>query len=215
MKLNSTVALTLILLALMVGAGLVSAAWGIALGRDALKGVTQPDTRPTNNLAKRQGTTTRHEEFTILREEDIVASAKSRINGTAKASAPAVNKLASNSGSSKTKFPMVSQSENIVLEVNSAQKQGDSLVLRVNLRNDGDQPVKFDATSLNVADDNGQTVDNKVSGLPSELPSASGTVSSTVTIPIAALKQTENISLNLKDQDEQIELDVPDIPVPR
>ncbi len=124
MKLNSTVALTLVLLALMVGAGLVSAAWGIALGRDALKGVTQPDTRPTNNLAKRQGTAARREEFTILREEDIVASAKARINGTAKTSAPAVTKLASNSDAGKTKFPIVSQSENLVMEVNSAQKQG-------------------------------------------------------------------------------------------
>ena len=81
MKLNSTVALTLILLSLMVGAGVVSATWGIALGREALKGVTQPDTRPTSNLAKRQGKAARREEFAILREEDIVASAKARING--------------------------------------------------------------------------------------------------------------------------------------
>jgi hypothetical protein len=215
MKLNSTVALTLILLTLMVGAGLVSAAWGIALGRDALKGVTQPDTRPTNNLAKRQGTTAHREEFTILREEDIVASAKSRITGTAKAAAPAVNKLATNNGGGKAKFPMVSQSENIVLEVSSAQKQGNSLILRINLRNNGNQPIQFNETSLSVTDDNGQGLDNKVSGLPPELPAAGGTVSSTVNIPVSAIQQTENVSLNLKDQDEQIELDVPDIPVPR
>jgi len=215
MKLNSTVALTLVLLALMVGAGLLSAAWGIALGRDALKGVTQPDTRPTNNLAKRQGTAARREEFTILREEDIVASAKARINGTAKTSAPAVTKLASNSDAGKTKFPIVSQSENLVMEVNSAQKQGDSLIVRVNLRNNGSGPIHFDESSMSVTDDNGQELTTKVSGLPSELPSNKGTVSSTVSIPVSALQGTENISLNLKDQDEQIELDVPDVPVPK
>ncbi|MGA7938038.1 MAG: hypothetical protein WCA35_31100 [Kovacikia sp.] len=214
MKLNSTVALTLVLLSLMVGAGLVSAAWGIALGRDALKGVTQPDTRPANNLAKRQGTSARREAFTILREEDIVASAKARINGTAKAASPAVKPGTNNDGS-KTKFPMVSQSENIVLEVSSAQKQENSLILKVNLRNNGNRSIKFNETSLSVTDESGQAIDNKISGLPSELPSASGTVSSTINIPVNSLQETENISLNLKDEDQQIELDVPDIPVPR
>jgi hypothetical protein len=50
MKLNATIVLTILLLLSMMGAGLVSAAWGFALGREALKGVTQPDVRPTSNL---------------------------------------------------------------------------------------------------------------------------------------------------------------------
>ncbi|NEO18623.1 hypothetical protein [Moorena sp. SIO4A5] len=44
MKFNTTVALTIVLLTMMLGAGVVSAFWGFSLGHEALKGVTQPDT---------------------------------------------------------------------------------------------------------------------------------------------------------------------------
>lgn len=83
MKLNSTVALTFVLLALMFGAGLVSAAWGLVVGREALKGITQPDTRPANNLSQRRGAAPRREEVTILKEDDIIASVKARMSGGA------------------------------------------------------------------------------------------------------------------------------------
>ncbi|MGC9505897.1 hypothetical protein [Baaleninema sp.] len=51
MKINFTVVLTIALLLLMVGAGVFSAVWGFSLGREALKGVTQPDFRPNGNFA--------------------------------------------------------------------------------------------------------------------------------------------------------------------
>jgi hypothetical protein len=89
MKLNSTVALTFVLLALMFGAGLVSAAWGLVIGREALKGITQPDTRPANNLAQRKGNTPRREDVVILKEEDIISSVKARMNGGAAKPTPA------------------------------------------------------------------------------------------------------------------------------
>lgn len=85
MKVNSTVALTFVLLALMFGAGLVSAAWGLVVGREALKGITQPDTRPANNLAQRKGNAPRREEVVILKEEDIINSVKARVSGGGKA----------------------------------------------------------------------------------------------------------------------------------
>jgi hypothetical protein len=88
MKVNSTVALTFVLLALMFGAGLVSAAWGLVVGREALKGITQPDTRPANNLAQRKGNTPRREEVVILKEEDIINSVKARMSGGAGKAAP-------------------------------------------------------------------------------------------------------------------------------
>lgn len=80
MKINSTVALTLILLALMFGAGLISAAGGIVIGREALKGITQPDTRPAGSVANRKPP--RQKEVSILKEEDLIESAKARMNGT-------------------------------------------------------------------------------------------------------------------------------------
>ena len=86
MKLNSTIALTLILLTSMLAAGLVSAAFGLTLGREALKGVTQPDTRPTNTLGNRKSGAPKRNELVILREDDIINTVKARIDSTGKTS---------------------------------------------------------------------------------------------------------------------------------
>jgi hypothetical protein len=78
MKVNPTVALTLILLSLMLSAGLTSAVWGYRLGRESLKGVTQPNTRPINSA---EGSQEHHPrgELTLLKEADILANVKAQI----------------------------------------------------------------------------------------------------------------------------------------
>jgi hypothetical protein len=76
MKINSTVALTFILLALMFGAGVVSASWGFAIGREALKGITQPDSRPTNKVNRKPNGS--RDEMMILKEEDIIKAVKEK-----------------------------------------------------------------------------------------------------------------------------------------
>jgi hypothetical protein len=92
MRVNPTVFLTLVLLSLMFGAGLTSAVYGYKLGRGALKGITQPDARPVNNLADAQGHPIRREGLTFLKEADILANVKARIDsGAANAPNPAAN----------------------------------------------------------------------------------------------------------------------------
>ncbi|HEY9625892.1 MAG: hypothetical protein HY785_24010 [Oscillatoriophycideae cyanobacterium NC_groundwater_1537_Pr4_S-0.65um_50_18] len=81
MRLNSTVVLTLILLFLMVSAGVSSATWGYNLGREALKGITQPDARPVNNLTDAQGKPVRRDSVTFLKEENILKDVKARMDG--------------------------------------------------------------------------------------------------------------------------------------
>lgn len=81
MRLNITVILTFTLLALMFGAGAVSASWGFTLGREALKGITQPDVRPTSNLGSRKGNPAGGKEIMILKEEDILKSVQRQIDG--------------------------------------------------------------------------------------------------------------------------------------
>ncbi|PSB09527.1 hypothetical protein C7B61_05740 [filamentous cyanobacterium CCP1] len=81
MKVNPAVALTLILLSLMLGAGLTSAMWGYRLGRESLKGVTQPNTRPINSSENAQGASGRREELIFFNEEDILANVKAQIQG--------------------------------------------------------------------------------------------------------------------------------------
>lgn len=82
MRLNSTVVLTLVLLVLMVGAGLTSATWGYKLGREALKGITQPDARPVNNLTDSQGKPVRRDSVTFLKEDQILKDVKARMEGS-------------------------------------------------------------------------------------------------------------------------------------
>lgn len=80
MKVNSTVALTLILLSLMLSAGMASAVWGYKLGRESLKGVTQPNTRPINNADGSQAQSHRGD-LPLLKEADILANVKAQIEG--------------------------------------------------------------------------------------------------------------------------------------
>lgn len=84
MRLNSTVVLTLILLFLMISAGIASATWGYRLGREALKGITQPDARPVNNLTDAQGKPVRRDSVTFLKEENILKDVKARMDGSEK-----------------------------------------------------------------------------------------------------------------------------------
>lgn len=90
MRINSTVALTLILLSLMLGMGVTSALFGYRLGRESLKGVTQPNTRPINS-ADAASNNERRQDMVFLKEEDILANVKAQIEGggVAPSAAPA------------------------------------------------------------------------------------------------------------------------------
>jgi hypothetical protein len=89
MKVNPTIILTLALLSLMFGAGLTSAVYGYRLGRGALKGITQPDARPVNNLTDAQGHPIRRDALTFLKEADILTNVKARVDGNTANPAPA------------------------------------------------------------------------------------------------------------------------------
>jgi hypothetical protein len=228
MKLNANVALTLILLTLMFGAGLVSAAWGFALGREALKGITQPDVRPTNNLANRgKGTPTRREEAVFLKEEDVLARVKARISGKDKADDAKAesngNKELSSTTETESKtaiakpqpgFPIVGQDQGVVFEVGAARQQGGSLLLDVKMRNEGKQTVRFLYSFLNITDDRGRPLSATAEGLPGELPPSRETFSGTVSIPTALLGDANNLSLALTDYpDQKLQLAVSEIPI--
>jgi hypothetical protein len=82
MKINPAIAFTLILLAMMFGAGIVSSSWGYALGRQALTGVKQPETRPSSaTAANRSGTAAHSSNVSLLQEDDIIKTVKARIEG--------------------------------------------------------------------------------------------------------------------------------------
>ena len=216
MKLNSTVALTLLLLVSMVVAGLVSASWGSSLGREALKGITQPDTRPTNNKVGRQ-ISTRREELAVLPEDTIIANVKARMNGgTVKDATPSpvASTKAATTETTKTQLPMTVTSQDVALEVKSVRKQGESVVLAVSLRNNGKQPVRFLYDALNMTDEQGRTLKASTEGLPVELPASSGTFAGTISIPANLLDGVQKVSLSLTDYpDKRLQLQVSNIPL--
>jgi hypothetical protein len=79
MKLNVTIVFTVALLFSMFAAGLMSAAWGFALGREALKGVTQPDVRPTNNLIGAKDGKKQGESIQFVSEDKILEQVQAQV----------------------------------------------------------------------------------------------------------------------------------------
>jgi hypothetical protein len=229
MVLNSTVVLTLILLALMFGAGVTSSVWGFTLGREALKGTTQPDVRPSNNAGNgKQGTAANKDQVSILKEKDILKTVKARIEGrdpdktatqanakTDKASSkPATAKKPATPQNASAKFPMNSRDGGITLEVSSASQRGNSMLLDVSMKNEGSQAVRFLYSFLNVTDNQGRALSATAEDLPAELPPNGQIFYGTVSIPTALLDNAKEISLTLTDYPGQkLQLQIAGIPV--
>ncbi|MBE9145878.1 hypothetical protein [Planktothrix mougeotii] len=229
MGLNSTVVLTVVLLTMMFGAGFTSAVWGYGLGRSALKEITQPDVRP-NNLAKNKNGT-RHEGVILLQEKDILATVKKRMEGkdtevasasgknakkptAAQAQKPKTENAASTSANNKSVFPIVSRDGGVSLEVTEATRQGNSLVLNVNLKNESQQSVRFLYSFLNVTDDKGRALSASVEELPGQLAPNSKVYSGTVTIPTALVENSKELTMSLTDYpDQKMQLQMSGIPV--
>ena len=230
MALNSTVVLTLILLTLMFGAGLTSASWGFTVGRQALKGITQPDVRPGNNAGGTKGSSNPREEVSILNEKDILKAVKARMEGrdvdkgTAKGNSDADKATAKSAQAkkpvkqenAKTKFPVNSRDGGVTLEVSSIRERGSSLLLDVSMKNEGSQSVRFLYSFLNVTDDQGRALSASAEDLPGELPPNGEVYYGTVSIPTALLDNAKQLSLTLTDYPNQkLQLQISGISVPK
>ncbi len=222
---NFAVLLTLSLLALMVSAGVFSGFVGFALGREALKGVTQPDVPPTSKFIQRMAKNpTIHQETVFLRESDILATVKARTEGnikgttspkpTANLASPTASPDATDGTAANPQFPITSQVSGVTMAVRSLRQEGDALVMDVSLKNDSSQSVRFLYSFLTVMDNRGRTLNATASGLPGEIPPQSEEFQGTVKVPTIALDGANSISVTLTDYPEQrIQLQVSGIPV--
>ena len=241
MGLNSTVVMTVVLLVLMFGAGFFSSAWGYKLGREALKEITQPDVRPSNLTGKKEDSNHKAQGVTMLKEGDILANVKKRIEG--KDEEPTTPPAASDQGEQKAEqkpeqkaeqkpeqkaeqkpeqqanssaFPIVSRDEGVTLEVISASQTGSSLQLKVQLKNESDSSIRFLYSFLNVTDDKGRALSASVDDLPGQLPADSQTYVGTVSIPTALLDNANELAISLTDYpDQKLELKMSGIPIIR
>lgn len=227
MAVNSTVVLTLILLTLMFGAGVTSSVLGFTTGREALKGTTQPDVRPSNNAGSgKQGNPASKDQVSILKEKDILKTVKARIEGrdpektaqanikTDKASPKPATAKKPGAPNASNKFPLNSRDGGIVLEVSAASQRGTSMLLDVSMKNEGSQAVRFLYSFLNVTDDRGRALSATAEELPAELPPNGQVYYGTVSIPTALLENAKEVSLTLTDYPGQkLQLQISGIPV--
>ncbi|MEG3897810.1 MULTISPECIES: hypothetical protein [unclassified Microcoleus] len=228
MAVNSTVVLTLILLALMFGAGVTSSVWGFTIGREALKGTTQPDIRPSNNAGSgKQGNPASKDQVSILKEKDILKTVKARVEGrdpdkttagantkTDKASSKPATAKKPTAQNASAKFPLNSRDGGITLEVSAASQRSNSMLLDVSMKNEGSQAVRFLYSFLNVTDDRGRALSATAEDLPAELPPNGQVYYGTVTIPTALLENAKEVSLTLTDYPGQkLQLQISGIPV--
>lgn len=231
MKLNSTVLLTLILLALMLGAGSVSAILGFDIGSQALKGVTTPDARPTTKFASTSNNPQAGVSF--LREEEILKTVKSRIEGKTKAAK--TEKLENNEDDELVAkkeettekspepeekpdpgFPIQTEADGVSLSVQSARFSGGNLIMRVKMQNKSQEPVRFLYSFLDVTDENGLALSASTDGLPTELSANSSESSGTISIPASLLNDVNKVSLALTDYPAQkLRLELSNIPISR
>lgn len=229
MKLNYTVALTLILLTLMAGAGYISGMLGFAVGHEALKGVNQPDARPSTKIKNRKVASPQQGGAALLlKEEDILTNVKARIEGKGKnvkpeKPQPKNKELSKEAPAKKTPvaadvpqpgFPLTTQNQGVTLNVLSARYSGGALLLKVNFKNEGDKTVRFLYSFLDVTDDQGRALSANTEGLPTQLPADGKTFSGTISIPTALLDDVNKLSITLTDYpDQQLRLQVSDISV--
>lgn len=228
MRLNSTVALTLILLSMMFGAGIISAALGFNIGREALKGITQPDSSPTSTMVNRQPGTTGKTSVPILEEEEILKRVDTYIEGEGANESqdqsfqpyqePSKQAIAESKEPtiSLPGFPIATQDRGVTLEISAAHQQQDNLELDVKIRNDSSQMVRFLYSLLNITDDRGRSLTATTSGLPSQVPANQEEFSGKVSVPVALLDDAQHLSMKLTDYpDEELNLQVSGIPVAR
>ncbi len=229
MKNNTTVLLTLILLTLMLGAGSASGFLGFTLGSMALKGVTTPDGRPVAKFKSNKGNNPEQESTTFLKEEDILKAVKARIRD--KNQDNKVERLEEEEDIQVKKpqpkdtpepaeeniqpgFPVVAESEGVIMSVKSVRYSGGDLLVRVNMQNKSGDSVRFLYSFLDIIDDKGRTLSGITEGLPAELPSKSSEFKGTISIPTTLLDDVKQISLSLTDYPTQkLKLQLSDIPV--
>lgn len=225
-KLNPTAVLTITLLALMLVGGVLSGIWGFALGREALKGVSQPDARPTAKKNPKDSQLA-SKPLIFRKEDDIIKTVKTRLQDKGKDVKPEKKEADNNANEkSATKaeaaqktptqpgFPISAKDKGVVLEIRSARQQEGFLRLDVSLKNDSAQPVQFVYTFLDITDNWGRPLSANTEGLPGELPANSQAFSGTVNIPNSVLENADQLSLTLTDYPEQkVRLQAAGIPI--
>ncbi len=226
-RLRVSLLYTLSMLFLMIVAGIIGMTLGNSLGRDALKGVTQPDfglsSRTTTRGNEEEDEPAPGQEVAFLSESEVLTQVKERLanKGLAPAkpvvpveAAAAIDADAEGDRPNQVGFPIVSKDGGVLMEVVGVKPENGSFVLDVNLRNEGTKPVRFLYSFLDVTDDQNRPLSATAEGLPGELQPLSDTFSGRIRIPKALINGVDSLVVSLTDYPEQkIQLKLSGIPV--
>jgi hypothetical protein len=223
-KINSTFLFVLALFVVAIVSGLSCGFWAYSQGTEALKSINKPDDNPTRKLAGKQQNTKSNKPY-LLDESKILKDLSSMTNKADNSKKNEASKketktkdLSPNKNIIENKInsisPLIAQKDGVTLEVLDVIREGNSLTLEVNLRNESSQPVRFLYSFLEIRDDRDRALSAITDGLPSELPENSENFSGTIRIPTALLDEVNSLSLVLTDYpDQKIELKLDAIPV--
>lgn len=212
--------LSLVLLAIMLIAGSLSALGGYLFGRESLRGVTQPVVNPILGDVSSEGETATPRQ-TFLQESEIIAQAegmranKSKPTPAPPSVTPSPTQSPENSQAlGAAGFPKVVTVEGVKLAVNSVSQVNGDLVLGVTLINQSPVDVQFIYTYLEITSDQGTPLIAITKGLPTEVPAKSESYSGTIHIPLTSLAEVKTLNLSLTDfPNQDIQISIQDIPV--
>ncbi|BAC07624.1 hypothetical protein [Thermosynechococcus vestitus] len=213
---------SLVLISTTAAITLVTAFIGYHLGRDSLRGVSQPVVNPILGSAVKTKDQTQGERSPILDEAQIIAQTKARIAEMTEGSSdrkivPAPTTAneppAAEPAVSRT-LPIVAEDQGVRLEISRVDTLGQDLALQVSLKNDSSQGVQFIYTFLEITNDKGDLLSALTEGLPTELPAGSDLVKGTILIPKSLLNNTKTLTLRLASYPNQdVQLQAANIPV--
>lgn len=209
-KKDRALLMTSILLVLMLGAGLFSGIIGFTLGHAALKGVTQPDIRPSNKSISQQNLKTRGLE--VIGEQQMLAQARD-LMGLPKQGEDDKSPQFSTADKPTLVFPIEGKDQGIVLIIKSAQPEGNNIKLEASLSNQGSQAVKLEPGVLTLRDDRDQSLSASIAGLPKNLAANGKDVGIKILVPKGEVGISKTVSLSLTDMDRKLQLEIADIPV--
>jgi hypothetical protein len=223
-QLKSTLIFSFFLFLLTIVLGIGTGLWAYSQGLKALKEVNMPDVNPTKKIVGKTGNTQK-QKIHLLDEAKILKELTKNNNSNQKTQRPKTQENTSSTKKEKDKqvatepqesgkFPLTTSKNDVILEVEKITQDGNSLVMKVSLKNESSSPVRFLYSFLDVRDEQDRVLTALTDGLPSELPANGEAFSGTIRIPSAMLNEVTNLSLTLPDYPEQnIELKLNNIPV--
>lgn len=215
MKLKITISLVFVILLMMLGAGGASAYIGYLMGREALKVVTQPDTDSEQSSERKKPPGGSHKGLTIIEENTVLVDVYNHIQQNSSYREQSfIEDTLDRSTASSAYFPLQHRSGGVTMEIAQAKREGNSVALSVNLKNESPKVVRFLYSFLDVRDDRDRPLSAIAEGLPGEIPPNGEIFQGRFIIPIILLDNSRNISLTLRDYPEQkLKLELSSIPI--